>query len=453
MWVFVDKVFFLAMRRSEGDAVENFHFSGNRLTAMTNGQRTTSGFAPNSTVISTYAFTLDGVGNRTQTDLNEPMMPSYNAETINYTYTLGNILNTAGGNSYSHDANGNRIQKSGSSGTTTYTYDSLNRLTQVVKDSQTTQYLYNGLGQRVGKIDNDVQTNYLIDPNGILPQVLAETDASNNLIAFYVYDGAGLVAKITPANEYYFYHFDGLGSTVAITNSNGVVVNTYCYSPEGLVGAQETIPNPFQYVGRFGVMAEGNGLYYMRARYYDPEVGSFINKDPIGYKGGLNLYGYTGNNLVNVVDPSGLFFAVVLESGTKKGKTFGAKIIVTSQKGQTVIVSGSSWPNPSHPNPGIKEGWYAAVYSPTGHRQSAPGIRLRNGKPIPTLGPNPKQRGKSIADGINIHSSDDDSWRGSAGCITIKESEAEKVWNILEPGETGSVLIIRFTFGIGPNKN
>lgn len=175
------------------------------------------------------------------------MIPSYNAETVNYTYTQGNILASADGNSYTHDANGNRIQKTTSAGTTTYTYDSLNRLTQVVKGPQTSQYVYNGLGQRVGRLDNSVQTNYLIDPNGILPQVLAETDASNNLIAFYVYDGAGLVAKVTPQNQYYFYHYDGLGSTIAITDSAGQVVNTYCYSPEGLVGAQETIPNPFTY--------------------------------------------------------------------------------------------------------------------------------------------------------------------------------------------------------------
>jgi RHS repeat-associated protein len=234
------------------------------------------------------------------------MMPSYNAETVNYTYSAGNILNTADGNNYTHDANGNRTSKTNGTNTTSYSYDSLNRLVQTVKGPQTTQYIYNGLGQRVGRADNGVQTNYLIDPNSLLPQVLAETDNTGNLIAFYVYDGVGLVAKITPANEYYFYHYDGLGSTVALTNSNGDVVNTYCYSPEGLVGVQETIPNPFTYVGRFGVMAEGNGHYFMRARYYDPEVGRFINKDPIGYAGGLNLFIYTGNNLVNVVDPLGL---------------------------------------------------------------------------------------------------------------------------------------------------
>jgi len=273
----------------------------NRLTNLTN-------YAPGDTVISTYAYTLDGVGNRTNVDLAEPLIPGFETGTINYTYNLGNILATGDSTTYTHDANGNRTSKTIGTTVTSYTYDPLNRLTQVSDGTQTTQYIYNGLGQRVAKIEDGVQTNYLIDPNGILPQVLAEMDASNNLIAFYVYDGVGLVAKITPASEYYFYHYDGLGSTVAITDSSAQIVNAYAYSPYGMVGAQETIPNPFTYVGRFGVMAEGNGLYYMRARYYDPEVGRFINKDPIGYAGGMNLYGYVGGNPINFVDPWGLAF-------------------------------------------------------------------------------------------------------------------------------------------------
>jgi RHS repeat-associated protein len=293
----------LQVEYPNGTAAAYAYDTRNRLTAMTN-------HAPANTVISTYAFTLDGVGNRTKIDLNEPMMPSYNPETINYTYSLGNILNTADGATYTHDANGNRTSKATGTNVTSYTYDSLNRLNQTSTTSRQIQYIYNGLGQRVGKIDTGVQTNYLIDPNGILPQVLSETDASNNLLAFYVYDGAGLVAKITPGNQYYFYHYDSLGSTIAITDNAGQVVNTYCYSPEGLVGAQETILNPFTYVGRFGVMAEGNGLYYMRARYYDPETGIFISKDPIGYLGGLNLFTYVGGNPLNRIDPLGL--AVVI---------------------------------------------------------------------------------------------------------------------------------------------
>jgi RHS repeat-associated protein len=278
----------------------------NRLTNLTN-------YAPGDTVISSYDYTLDGVGNRTNTDLAEPLIPGFETGSIGYTYDTGNILATAAGGgslangaTYTHDDNGNRTQKVAGAVTVDYTYDPLNRLTQVTDGTQTTQYIYNGLGQRVGKIEDGVQTNYLIDPNGVLPQVLAEMDENGDLLAFYVYDGVGLVAKVTPANAYFFYHYDGLGNTVAIMDSNGNIVNAYAYSPYGLVGSQETIENSFQYVGRFGVMAEGNGLYFMRARYYDPQVGSFINKDPIGYAGGMNLYGYVGNNPINWMDPLGL---------------------------------------------------------------------------------------------------------------------------------------------------
>ena len=50
------------------------------------------------------------------------------------------------------------------------------------------------------------------------------------------------------------------------------------------------------------------GLYYYRARYYDPMEGRFISKDPIGFKGGINLYGYVDNNPINRTDPEGLFW-------------------------------------------------------------------------------------------------------------------------------------------------
>ncbi|MBI4619432.1 MAG: RHS repeat-associated core domain-containing protein, partial [Desulfobacterales bacterium] len=57
-----------------------------------------------------------------------------------------------------------------------------------------------------------------------------------------------------------------------------------------------------------GVMTEPNGFYYMKARYYDPNVGRFISEDPIGFEGGdVNLMVYVGANPVNEIDPSGLF--------------------------------------------------------------------------------------------------------------------------------------------------
>ncbi len=68
---------------------------------------------------------------------------------------------------------------------------------------------------------------------------------------------------------------------------------------------QETVPQPFKYAGQVGIIDEGNNLYYMRARYYDANIGRFISEDPAGFAGGLNLYAYVGGNPVMLVDPDG----------------------------------------------------------------------------------------------------------------------------------------------------
>jgi RHS repeat-associated protein len=171
-------------------------------------------------------------------------------------------------------------------------------LTQLDFDRSTLNYRYDGLGNRVAKIENGAEMRYVSG--------LAETDAAGNITSYYVY-GLGLISKITPTNQAYYYRFDGIGSTIAMTDSSGNIVNKYAYDAFGKVLDQiEVISNPFKFVGGFGVMDEGNGLLYMRARYYDPEIGRFISKDPIGFVGGLNLYTYVGNNPINWIDPLGL---------------------------------------------------------------------------------------------------------------------------------------------------
>jgi RHS repeat-associated protein len=70
--------------------------------------------------------------------------------------------------------------------------------------------------------------------------------------------------------------------------------------------SSETISNSFKYVGKFGVQTDLPDLLYMRARYYLPSVGRFINHDPIGLGGELNLYAYVENNPINKSDPIGL---------------------------------------------------------------------------------------------------------------------------------------------------
>ena len=136
--------------------------------------------------------------------------------------------------------------------------------------------------------------------------LIAEADGNNEITRYYIH-GAGLLAMVTPSDQVSCYHFNGTGSTVAMTDAAQSVINQYRYDPFGnIISQSETIPQPFTFVGQYGVMTEPNGFYYMRARYYDPQVGRFISEDPIGFDGGdVNLYAYVGNNPIMGVDPWG----------------------------------------------------------------------------------------------------------------------------------------------------
>jgi RHS repeat-associated protein len=102
----------------------------------------------------------------------------------------------------------------------------------------------------------------------------------------------------------YYYHFDGLGSVIALTDSGGTVAERYSYNVSGTPYNMSRVGNRFMFTGREYDYETGN--YYMRARYYDPWLGRFLNPDPIGYADSMNLYQYCLNNPVNWTDPWGL---------------------------------------------------------------------------------------------------------------------------------------------------
>ena len=111
---------------------------------------------------------------------------------------------------------------------------------------------------------------------------------------------------VADSNAVYYYHYDGLGSVVALSDSAGDTVQTYEYSVYGQVAAEdpEFLINPYMFTGRRFDLE--TGLYYYRARYYNPHIGRFMQTDPVGYADGINWYLYCGNNPLGFVDPYGL---------------------------------------------------------------------------------------------------------------------------------------------------
>ncbi len=191
-----------------------------------------------------------------------------------------------------------------------YTGDVGGLLKKVEKLSPSTiiEYSYDGLGNRISRIVNGTTTRYVLDLSGDMSNVIAETNASGSVTAYYIY-GIGLIAKILADDTAKYYHYDRIGNTVALTDDSGNVTDEYAYTsdPYGIsVTTQGSTSNPFKFIGQHGVMDEGNNLYFMRARFYDAEVGRFLNEDPLGFEGGdWNVYAYVNGNPLNRIDPKG----------------------------------------------------------------------------------------------------------------------------------------------------
>ncbi|WP_375492777.1 RHS repeat-associated core domain-containing protein [uncultured Nostoc sp.] len=306
-------------------------------------------------ILSSYAYILDGVGNRTQ-------VVEDTGRTVNYTYDevnqlkLESITDPTLGNrtiGYDYDLVGNRLKRNDSdpsSGLTTYVYDKNNRLISQTSGTKVTQYtydnngsmltnddginsvvyqwindgenrligvtttnasgssqskyIYDADGNRVASITDGVRKNYLVNPRGY-SKVLQEYDANGQVLTKYFY-GLGLIKSESGSNEK-FYHSDGLGSTRLLTDGTGQVRDRYVYDAFGrLIAHAGGSGNAYQFAGE---QRDSTGLDYLRARYYNSDLGRFISKD--AFAGHLaspiseNPYVYANANPVNFTDPSG----------------------------------------------------------------------------------------------------------------------------------------------------
>ncbi len=241
-------------------------------------------------------YTYDKVGNR--------LTMVVGATTTYYHYDSANKLNDYGpsdtppytGNTFlDYDDAGNMTAK----GSTSYTWNWMGKLASVDEgETNIATYAYNGDGVRVEKTVGTTTTEFLYDSG----EVVAEVVGTN--VTHYVGPGMDIISRIEGTTRKVF-HADGLGSTHAMTDASGAVTGAADYDAWGniLVAAGDT--TSFGYAGQFRYYADAETEFYLlKARYYDPEVGGFVSRDPA--KNGTNSYRYVDNSPVVGVDPHGL---------------------------------------------------------------------------------------------------------------------------------------------------
>ena len=286
-----------------------------RLTGLVN-------LKPDSSIISEYAYSLDAIGNQMYVSVNEPLLPALTARSTANIHDAENRLVNEGGAVISYDANGSMTSRGGGS----FTYDYEDRLIQSNIGGIITQYGYDGDGSRLSVTINGTTVRYAHDVNAKLTNVIAESNAAGTITAYYVY-GLGLISKVLPDGTTHYYHYDSRGSTIALSDNSGNLTDKYAYDSFGnVVNSEGSTANPYLYLGSHGVMDEGNGLNYIRARYYAADMGRFITKDPLTGNDrdsqSLNRYVYALNNPVMYIDADGEVAQWVIGAGL--GAAWGA---------------------------------------------------------------------------------------------------------------------------------
>ncbi|MEP7181304.1 MAG: RHS repeat-associated core domain-containing protein [Betaproteobacteria bacterium] len=242
----------------------------------------------------------DAVGNRSQ--LTRAGVP------VTFSYDNNDRLLSDGTTTYAYDTNGNLVTRTRGANVTQYGHDAENRLVALQGGGAANQYTYDADGQRVMISTPADVTRFLPDGanNSRLSQVLEERDGAGNLRARFSY-GNELLAMARGGTSS-FYLRDSLGNVRGLADTTASLTDRYVYDAYGnTMATTGSTANPYRYSGeRFDAQ---DGLYQLRARYYDPAMGRFFTRDPFAGRTdaptSLHRYLYAKADPVNFADPTG----------------------------------------------------------------------------------------------------------------------------------------------------
>jgi len=238
-------------------------------------------------------YSYDKVGNRLSKSENG------NTDTYSYEAVSHQLAQVTGTNakSITYDEIGNTLTKAD----ITFSYNQQGRLSTAAKTGMSANYLYNYKGERNIKSVNAFKTHFIYDLNG---QLIAEADSNGVTQKEYIYLNGQRIASVI-ANEIYYVHTDHLATPVAITDELGNVQWKAHYTPFGkMIVDVNNLDNNIRFPGQY--YDQESGLHYNYFRDYDPELGRYIQSDPIGLAGGINTYAYVEGNPLSYTDFYGL---------------------------------------------------------------------------------------------------------------------------------------------------
>lgn len=264
----------------------------------------------------------DATGRVVDTQISGPIMEKLTRvpdERSRRTFTfndLGQIVATDEG-PFRYDERGNLIEYVDAGQSVSLQYNLQDRLAEAHIADDHFQYTYDPEGNRVAVIHNGRTRRYVLDTVWDLPRPLVEMDEEGQIQQYFIW-GMGLHYALDAEGNPLVYLFNHRGDTLAVVDKKGEVVAAYDYADYGQVVGRFGADIPFRFLGRWGIMADHDGLYYIRARYYAPRLGSFTQPDRLHIYAPLprflNRYTYALDDPWSLVDEDGNWVHVVIGS-------------------------------------------------------------------------------------------------------------------------------------------